>query len=159
MYKRFQSFLYIEVISHQCRYSVIISTATSAIATANANPEWAWAAVAGAATAAPVASILFGALEKWRHSVLNKSETAVRKHKEITTRMILAADCGIKDLANIHLVASRLEFETKSLSETVNDGKKVAAVKRSSKELLQKVKNYNGEIKWTKLRSKKEAKQ
>ncbi|XP_047944872.1 putative UPF0496 protein 5 [Salvia hispanica] len=127
--------------------AVIICTAASAIATANANPEWAWAAVAGAA---PVTSILFGALGKWRHSVLNKSETVVRKHKEITTRMILAADCGIKDLINIHFVASRLEFETKSLSKTVDNGKKVAAVKRSSEELLQKVKNYNGEIKWVK---------
>ena len=64
--------------------------------------------------------------------------------------MILAADCGIKDLINIHFVASRLEFETKSLSKTVDNGKKVAAVKRSSEELLQKVKNYNGEIKWVK---------
>ncbi|XP_047944829.1 UPF0496 protein At4g34320-like [Salvia hispanica] len=130
--------------------AVIICTAASAIATANANPQWAWAAVAGAATAAPVASILFGALGKWCHSVHNKSETTVRKYKEITTRMILAADCGIKDLTNIHLVASSLEFETKSLSETMDDAKKVAAMERRTEELLQKVKNYNGEIKWVK---------
>ncbi|KAG6404457.1 hypothetical protein SASPL_136705 [Salvia splendens] len=127
--------------------AVIICTVASAIATANANPGWAWAAVAGVATAAPTASIVFGALGKWRHSVLNKSETTIKKQREITTRMIQAADCGIKDLKSIEMVAKRLESETKSLSR-----KKVAAVKRRSDELLQKVKNYNDEIKWVKQR-------
>ncbi|XP_047946755.1 putative UPF0496 protein 5 [Salvia hispanica] len=132
--------------------AVIICTAVSAIATANANPEWAWAAVAGASTAAPVASILFGALGNWRQSVLCKSESAVRKHKEIITHMIFAADCGIRDLEKIQIVASSLESETKSLSKTVDDGEKMAAVKRSSGELLQKVKNYNSDFKWVKIK-------
>ncbi|KAG6402151.1 hypothetical protein SASPL_139026 [Salvia splendens] len=115
--------------------AVIIFTAASAIATANANPKWAWAAVAGVATAAPTASIVFGALGKWRHSVLNKSETAVKKQREITTRMIKAADYGIKDLKSIEMVAKKLESSYS---------------KRRSEELLQKVKNYNDEIKWVK---------
>ncbi|XP_042015580.1 putative UPF0496 protein 5 [Salvia splendens] len=130
--------------------AVIICMAATAIANANANPEWAWAAVTGAATAAPVASILFGALGNWRQSVLCKSESAVRKHKEIATRMIFAAGCGIEDLKKIQLVASTLESDTKSLSKTVDHGKKVAAVKRSSGKLLQKVKTYNHDFKWVK---------
>ncbi|KAG6402152.1 hypothetical protein SASPL_139027 [Salvia splendens] len=128
----------------------IICTAVSAIATANANPEWAWAAVAGAAMAAPVASILFGALRNWRQSVPCNSETAVRKHKEIATRMLFAAGCGIEDLKKIQLVASTLESNSKSLSKTVDHAKKVAAVKRSSEKLLQKVKTYNHDFKWVK---------
>ncbi|XP_047944849.1 UPF0496 protein 1-like [Salvia hispanica] len=138
--------------------------ATAAIAAANANPKREAAgpgsgpakngpALAGpaVAAAAAAASILFGAVGKWIRSLLNKRETAARKHKEITTFMIIGAKFGMGDLSAIHAVARRLEFENKSLSETVDDGNdKVAAVKHGFEELVAKVEAYSDRMKWAK---------
>ncbi|KAG6402150.1 hypothetical protein SASPL_139025 [Salvia splendens] len=135
--------------------------ATAAIAAANANPKreaagpakdgptLAGPAVAAAAAAA-VASILFGAVGKWIHSLLNKRETAARKHKEITAFMIIGANLCMEDLREIHGVARRLKFDNKSMSETVEDGNKVGAVKRGFEDLVAKVEAYSNRMNWAK---------
>ncbi|XP_047944921.1 UPF0496 protein 1-like [Salvia hispanica] len=145
--------------------------ATAAMAAANANPkrEAAWPASGPAATdqvaagpaevgpilagpavaaAAAAASILFGGVGKWIHSLLNKRETAARKHKEITVVMTIGAKFGMGDLSSIHDVARRLEFQNKSLSETVDDGNIVAAVEGGFVELEAKVEAYSDRMKW-----------
>ncbi|KAG6402142.1 hypothetical protein SASPL_139017 [Salvia splendens] len=123
--------------------------ATAAISAANANPkrEAAGPAVAAAAAAA---SILFGAVGKWIHSLLNKRETAARKHKEITAFMIISANLCMEDLKAIHDVARRLKFDNKSMSETVEDGNKVGAVKRGFEDLVAKVEAYSNRMNWAK---------
>ncbi|KAG6404468.1 hypothetical protein SASPL_136716 [Salvia splendens] len=134
--------------------------ATAAIAAANANPPKKEAAGPGSgpalagpavAAAAAAASILFGAVGRGIHSLLNKRETAARKHKEIAAVMIIGAKFGMGDLSTIHGVARRLEFESKSLSETVDDGNdKVGAVKRGSEDLVANVEAYSNRMNWAK---------
>ena len=127
--------------------------ATASIAAANANPKREAARPAkdgpALAAAAAAASILFGAVGKWIHSILNKRETAATKHEEITAFMIIGAKFGMEDLRAIHGVARRLKFDNKSMSETVEDGNdKVAAVKRGFEDLVAKVEAYSNRMNW-----------
>ncbi|KAG6404459.1 hypothetical protein SASPL_136707 [Salvia splendens] len=73
-----------------------------------------------------------------------------RKHKEMTAVMIIGAKFGMGDLSAIHGVARRLELENKSLSETVEDGNKVAAVKKGFEDLVAKVEAYSNTTNWAK---------
>ncbi|KAG6404470.1 hypothetical protein SASPL_136718 [Salvia splendens] len=129
-------------------------TAAAAIAAANANSkrEAATGKIAAGpavAAAAAAASILFGAVGRWIHSLLNKRETAAGKHKEIIAVMTIGAKFGMGDLSSIHNVARMLEFQNKSMSEKVDDGNdKVAAVKRGFEELVAKVEAYSDRMKW-----------
>ncbi|KAG6404465.1 hypothetical protein SASPL_136713 [Salvia splendens] len=55
-----------------------------------------------------------------------------------------------QDVSAIHGVARRLELENKSLSETVEDGNKVAAVKKGFEDLVAKVETYSNTMNWAK---------
>ncbi|XP_047942595.1 UPF0496 protein 1-like [Salvia hispanica] len=116
-----------------------------------------WAAAANAdsnrpaAAAAAAASVLFGALGTWIQSLLKKRERAVESRKETLGVMIIGAKIAVKDLSSVHVVARRLQFEAESLSETVDDhGEKVAALEKCFEELLGKVDDYRGDMKWVK---------
>ena len=121
--------------------AAMICAAVAVVVAVNAIPVSVLArAVIGVTGAAGY--ILFGALGRWRQSVLKKRETAVKKHREITEHMSAGAGLGIKYLFDIHHVAIRLHLETESLSEATDYGEKVAAVTVSFEELLRNVEAY-----------------
>ncbi|KAL1542214.1 hypothetical protein AAHA92_26340 [Salvia divinorum] len=102
------------------------------------------------AAVAAAFSILFAAIGKWRQSVLKKDEVALKKHKQITKYMIMGAQHGMEYTKSIHNVARKLDTVSESLSGTVYDWKKVAAVENSLTELQRKDEEYSDGMKWVK---------
>ncbi|KAL1546873.1 hypothetical protein AAHA92_23414 [Salvia divinorum] len=122
------------------------ASATAAVAAANsAHAKMATVAAAGAA-----AAILLLELRKWIHSLLEKREADVKKHKEITGLMIDGVENAINDLKGIIASSCHFSSETKSMPENGGGRKKRAALRKSFQELRNKAADYNENMKSTK---------
>ena len=113
--------------------SIGVSKKASAVLFTAAAVICAAAAAANANANTKRASLLFGAVGKWVHSVLNKRERVVRRNKEVTELMIMGAKVGMKDVDSIHTVAQSLLEGSFSFQD-----------------LLDKIDYYGGEMKWVK---------
>ncbi|KAG6434730.1 hypothetical protein SASPL_106372 [Salvia splendens] len=122
--------------THKKLSAVLFAGAASVTAAAAAaNAKMATVAAAGAS-----AAILLLELRNWIHSLLEKREAAVKKHKEITSLMIIGVERAINDLDA--MIAS-----AKSMSENGGGRKKRAAMR---KRLRENATDYNNNVKGTK---------